>query len=116
GIKGSEHTHIRNDGNIVFRVAVAVRGYVDDQADVEIRPPGNHRLAVLRNFAVQNIVALVAGRADRVHGADSDTAAAAHAFVMVDRGFSLRNGRGIMGADLDAAAAAYAERLIHMRL
>ena len=115
-IEGSEHAHIRNDGDVVLRMAVAVRGYVDNQADVEAWPSGNHRLAVFRDLAVQDIVALVAGRADRIHRADADTPAAAHAFVMVDGRLSVRDGGSVMGADLDAAAAAHAQGLIHMGL
>ena len=37
-IKGSKHSHIRNDRDIVFCMAVAVGRHVNDQADMEMRP------------------------------------------------------------------------------
>ena len=51
-VEGGEHTHIGNDGNVVFRVAVAVGAYVTDQGDVEMGTAIHNGLGVLGDLVV----------------------------------------------------------------
>ena len=85
-VKGSKHAHIRNNGDIVFRMAVAVRGYIHDQADVEIRPVSKNCLGVFCYFAVQDVIGLIKICLNGIHRTDSYAAAAAYTSVMVNGG------------------------------
>ena len=51
-IKVSEHSHNRTDGGIIFPMAVAVRGNVNDQTDVEIGPSADDCFGIFGNLAV----------------------------------------------------------------
>ena len=89
GIEGSKHSHIGYNGNIIFRMAVTVRGNIHHQADMEMRTAGNHRLAVFGNFAVQDIIAFIPGSAYRIFGTHTDTTSAAHTFLVSMDAFPL---------------------------
>ncbi len=115
-IKRGKHTDIRHDGNIVFRMAVAVRRHIHNEADMEIRSAGKHRLRVFGNLAIQDIVALILRRHDRILRANADTTAAAHTFIMVNRGLSVYDGRAVVRAHFRAASAADTTLLHNIRL
>ena len=51
-VEGSEHSHVGNDGHVVFRVAVAERRHVHNDADVEMRPSPQNRRCVFGDFVV----------------------------------------------------------------
>ena len=78
-VKACEHAHIRNDGRIVFIVAVAVGRNVDHQADMEIRPVLHHRFCILGHAAVQLVVGIVVLILNGVEVAVCKAAPAAHA-------------------------------------
>ena len=76
----------------------------------------NHSLGVFRHFAVQNGGALIIGRNDGVHGADTDAAAAAQTLVLIDHHFLSVSGGRVVGAGLLTGAAANATGSVHHRL
>lgn len=94
----------------------AVGGNIHYKADMEVGASGYHGFAVFRYFTVEDIIAFISGSADGIHGADSDAAAAANTFVVVNGGLAVCNGGSIMGADFDTAAAADAVFLLHIGL
>ena len=49
-IKGCEKAHIRYDGSIVFRMAVAVGADINDQIDMEIGASIDHCFGVFGNL------------------------------------------------------------------
>lgn len=51
-VEGSEHSHIRDNGQVVFRVAVTIGGNVHDDVDVELGTSLNNRFGILCNLAV----------------------------------------------------------------
>ena len=117
-VEGSEHAHIRDDGQVVLAVAVTVGGNVDHQIDVEVGPVLHHRLGILGNAAVQLVHRRVVVAADGVKVAVSQAAAAARALVVVDIGGAALTGEGdgVLGADLGAGVALAAEGLVHIGL
>src|SRR5699024_8488143 len=84
GIEGGEHTHVRQDGQVVFGVAVAVGGHVHHQADVEVGTAVQHGLGILGDLGAQLVVGAVVGVVDGVEVADAQAAAAAHALIVVN--------------------------------
>ena len=115
-VKGGKESHIRNNGCIVFGVAVTVRRYVDHQVNVKSRASVNNSLCVFCDFAVQDIIGFVRGCNDGIFWTDTDTSSAAYAFVVVDGSFFVFKLRRIMSADLFAAVAADAQLFLYMRL
>ena len=51
-VKGGEHTHIGNDGNIVLSMAVAVGAHIPDQAHMEVGTAVHHSLGILGDLVV----------------------------------------------------------------
>ena len=94
-------------------MAVAVRGHITDQGDVEGRPVLQYRIGVLRHLVVQQLDRILPGRGDGIGGAHGKTPAAAHTLVHVDFGDTVCDHRGIVGTDPLAGAAAYALFLSH---
>lgn len=84
GIEAREHTDIGHDGRIVLGMAVAVGADVDGERNVELRAVLDDRLGVLGDLAVEDISRGVAIRLDGILIARADTAATAHAALMVD--------------------------------
>ena len=115
-VKGGKHAHVGQDGQVVLGMAVAEGADVDDQADVEVGTPLHHGQGVFGDLAVQDVVALVLGRAGGILGAGADAAAAAHALVVVDGCLAALDGNGIVGAVLLADGAADALVLVHIGL
>lgn len=55
-VEGGEEADIADDGAVVLAVAVAVRGDVDDQADVEGRFCTCNRPCILTDLAVEQVI------------------------------------------------------------
>ena len=72
-VKGGKESHIRNNGCVVFGVAVTVRRYVDHQVNVKSRASVNNSLCVFCDFAVQDIIGFVRGCNDGIFWTDTDT-------------------------------------------
>jgi len=108
GVKGGEHTHIGDDGQIVAVLAVTVGGHIGNDVDVEGGTTVHHRLGVLGDLAVEHGAGLVPAGHHSVHGTDGDASAAAHADVVMDVGLALFKGDSAVGAVLGAHAAAHA--------
>ena len=106
GVEGAEHTHVRDDGHIVFGVAVTVGGDVHDEADMEVGAILHYCQSVLGDLAVEDVVGLVIGGGDSVHGANADASAAADALIIVDGGLFVSDSDGTVGAVSGAGAAA----------
>ena len=85
-VKGSEHADVGDNRDIVFRVAVAIRGDVDHQTDVEIGTSVNDCVGVLGDFVVEDGVGLVLTSFHCILRAGADAASAADALVVVDDG------------------------------
>ena len=85
-VKRGKHTNIRNDWNIVFGMAVAVRRNVDDQADVEVRATVDDSVGVFGNFVVKDVIGFIGAGFDRIFRAGTDAASTAYTFVVVDEG------------------------------
>ena len=88
-VKRGKHTNIRNDWNIVFGMAVAVRRNVDDQADVEVRATVDDSVGVFGNFVVKDVIGFIGAGFDRIFRAGTDAASTAYTFVVVDEGARL---------------------------
>ena len=84
GVKGGKHTHIGNDGDIVFGVAVAAGGDIHGDVDVEIGLILYHCHGVLGDFFIEHLLALTEGGHYGVKIAYAYAAAAAKAGIMVD--------------------------------
>ena len=85
-VKRGKHTNVRNDWNIVFGMAVAVRRNVDDQADVEVRATVDDGVGVFGNFVVKDVIGFIGAGFDRIFRAGTDAASTAYTFVVVDEG------------------------------
>ena len=115
-VKRSKHTDIRDQRHIVFGMAVAVRGYIDDQRDVEAGTAIDDRLGVFGNFAVEHNVGFIIPTADRIGGTNTNAPAAANAFIMVNVCLFLGDRDRAMGANTLAHAAADTGRRVDLRL
>ena len=114
GVKGGQHADVRQDGGVIFIMAVTVRGYVHDEADMEAGAAMAHRGGVLRDLAAEVLIGGVVDIGDGIEGAGADAAAAALAQVGVDMGFAvLVIEDGVAAALLGTAAAATADGGIH---
>ena len=58
-VKGCKESHIRNNGSVIFSMAVTVRGNVDDQRNMEIRTSVDDSLGVFGDLAVQDIIGFI---------------------------------------------------------
>ena len=115
-VKGGQHSYIRDNRNIILRMTVAERRHVANQADVEARLIAQDRGGILYHFLVQNLIHLIARSGDRILRTGSDTAAAAHTAVVIDRGLFLRDGDGVMRTIFAAHTAANTKLLVDIRL
>ena len=86
-IEGGEHTDVRKNRSVIFRVTVAVRRDVRDQADVEAGSAVTDCLGVFGDPPVQELVRIPAVVFDRVEGTCTDAASAALAEFRIDEGF-----------------------------
>ena len=109
GVEAGEHAHIREDGRVVFAVAVAVGADVAHQRHVEAGAAMADGLRVLGHLAVEDLVGAVVGVVDGVERAGADAAAAALALVVVDDGLVVCVADGVAAALAGAAAATAAE-------
>ena len=116
GVGGCKHPDVRDDGHVVFRVAVAVRRDVADDIDAVAGTTVQHGLGVFRNLAVEEPDTGLESRMDGVLGTDRDAAAAADAVVLIDPAFFVFDLRAVVRADLRAGAAADAQVCFDIRL
>ena len=118
-VEGGKHAHVRDDGDIVLRVAVAVGGHVHHQGHVEAGAAVYHGLGVLGDLLIQNSGRLVIQALDGILGAHRQAPGAAHALVRVDGGFAVGTELGrAVGADPGAgpAADAFSRAAAQLRL
>ena len=115
-IEGGKETYIRDYGQVVFTVAVAVGGDLNDQIDVEVRPSLADGQSILAYLAVEFVVGTAVIIADGIGWADFDAAPASHALVVVNPGESIGDMRCIVGTDVHTVAAADAHALIYLGL
>ena len=108
GVKGGEHAHIGDDGQIVAVLAVAVGGNVGHDVDVEGGTAVHYCLGVFSDLAVQHGAGFIPAGYHGVHGTGGDASAATHADVVVDVGLAFFKGDGAVGAVFGADAAAHA--------
>ena len=116
GIERGEHADVRDDRRVVFRMAVAERRDVHDDADMEMRAAFQHGPGVFRHLLVQRTGHGVVACADGVLRADGDALAAADAFVMIDDGLAGAEILCAMRADFRAKTAADALLGVYERL
>lgn len=84
-VEGSEHTDIWYDRNIIFSMAVAVWGNIDYQTDVEIRFIFDDCIGVFSDLAVENIICFAGSSFYSIFWTCTNAAAAANAFVVVNK-------------------------------
>ena len=113
-VKGGEHTHIGDNGQVILGMAVAVGAHVPHQRDVEIGPSVQNRLGVLGNLAVQHGGGLGVGGVDGPHRAGVDAPATAHALRPVDVHDAALQLGAFVGTVLGAGAAANAFFGVHL--
>ena len=101
-VEGGEHADVGQDGGIVAAVAVADRGHVLNQADVEVGTAIADGLGLLGHLLIQQHHGAVLHGVDGVKVAGADAAAAAHAVVGVDLCLAIST---ILNAIVGAAVA-----------
>ena len=106
GVKRGEHAHIRHHRHVILLMAVAVRGDIARDGDMEAGSSVDNRLRIFRDLVVEHLNSLIVIRRDRVLGTDGDTPAAADALVVVNPALFVRDDGRAVGADLRALAAA----------
>ena len=106
GIKAGEHPNIRQDGRIVFAMAVAVGADILHQTDVEGRPAMADGGGVFGHLPIQHFGGGIVRAEDDVLRAGADAAAAALAQVVIDVGLVILEIDGAAAAILGAVAAA----------
>ena len=87
-------------------MAVAVRGDITRDGDMEAGSSVDNRLRIFRDLVVEHLNGLIVIRRDRVLGTDGDTPAAADALFVVDPALFVRDDGRTVRADLRALAAA----------
>jgi hypothetical protein len=80
-----KHAYVRQNGRIVFRVAIAVGGNVHYKRDVEARSAVYHGFCVLCHTAVEHGICVIVLEAYGVEVASAEASAAAHAISRVYR-------------------------------
>ena len=83
-VEGGKHADVGQDGRVVAAIAVADRGHVLDQTDMEVGTAIADRLGVLGHLLVQQHHGAVLHGVDGVKVAGANAAAAADAVVGVD--------------------------------
>ena len=71
---------------------------------------------ILGNFAVQDIIGFVTGSQYGILRTDTDTASAAHTFIMIDRSFFVSNDSCAVSTDSGTCTTSDTEILVNMRL
>ena len=115
-IERGQHTDVRKNRRIIFRMAVAVGGNIRDQADMETGSSVADSLAVFCYFFSQNGICVLRIILNGVKGAGPDTSATALAEIMINIGFSCIIGNGVGTALSGTSAAASAVFLDDMGL
>lgn len=115
-IEGSEHPHIRDDGEVILPMTVAVGGDVDDHVDMERWPAVTHSLRILANLIGELVIGTAVSRLDRIGRADADAHAASHALGVVDQGCAIGYLWCVMGTDLGTRAAFDAQAFCNLGL
>ena len=114
-VEGCEHSDIRDDRQVVIRMTVAERCDIDHETDVEMRTTVEHGFGILGDLLVQDVVGLVRGLTDRILRTGSDTAAAADAFIVIDRRFFIRDRDRVVCTIFLAESTADAFTFFHER-
>ena len=107
-IRGAQHADIRNDGHIVFRMAVAVGRNVHDEADVELRLAIDDSCRVFRHLFAEGSSRLPGNRRNGIGRTQCQTTAAAQAFIGINGALPVFNAGSSVSADVHAASAANA--------
>lgn len=118
GVESGEHADVGDDRGVVFRMAVAVRRDVADEADVEIRLAVHDGGGVFGHFLVERLGGLRHGGVDGVDGAHAEAAAASGAGFAVE-GHLFRGGvemQGVVRALFETHFATDAEVAVELRL
>ena len=115
-IEGRQHADIRQDRRIVLTVAVTVRGYIHDQADMEAGASAADRVGVFRDPAAEDLVGGVVDIGNGMEGACPDAPSASLTDIGINICLVVLTVRdSSTAAFADAAAAASAQIPIHLR-
>ena len=117
-VKRRKHADIRQNRRIILSMAIAVRGNVHDERNMEVRTPIHNRLGVFRHTRIEHLVGVVFIKGDGVKVARAQTTPAADAMRMIDVHLAGRfiEHQTIVGALALAAAASAADLLVDARL
>ena len=88
GIERGKNTNIRNDGGIVFGVAIAVRGNIHHQRNMEVRTVLNYGKCVFCHFAIQQSGFLCEIAMDGIFGANRYALTATDTAIVINAGFA----------------------------
>ena len=83
-ILGHEHTDVRKDRCIVFRMAIAIRRDVQHERDMEMRTAVDHRLGIFRHLVVEELRSMVVGRVEGIEITCGNASSATQAIVGID--------------------------------
>ena len=86
-IFGCEHTDIRENGGIVFCMAIAVGRNINDQRDVEARSSVYYSFRIFSHTTIQYFVSVIIFETNGIEIARAETSAATDALFRVDRHF-----------------------------
>ena len=78
-VLGDKHTDVREDRRVVFRMAIAIRGDVQYQRDMEMRASVYHRLGIFRHLVVEELGCMIVGRVDGIEITCRDASSASQA-------------------------------------
>ena len=97
-------------------MAVAVRGNLHDEIDVEMRAVLNNSQRIFRHFTAEYVVCVPIRVVNGVKVAITDTPSASDTFVMVDERLAVfLIGNGVLRADFDALTAFFTRVFINGR-
>ena len=112
-IKRCQHSDIRDDRDIVFRVAVTVRRDITDQRNMEARAILTYRIRILCHLVIEHRHRIIIVRSDRILRADSQATSATDTLVMIDMYLVVLHDRRSMCTDFLTGTASHTLRLIN---
>ena len=111
-IKRGQHSHIRDNRHIIFRMAVTEGRNIADQADVKTRFITQNRCGIFHHLFVQDLIYFITGGGNGIFRTSADAAPAADTAIVRDRSLSVFNGNRAVRAIFLTHSAANTKLLV----